>query len=69
MVAREKPVALIYDSEFEELTHDAGKRRKRFIAWHEDPKEKPKDPLLEDLIEEGDPSDPSRPSTRAASSS
>src|SRR4051795_7422958 len=54
---REKPVALIYDSEFEELTHDAGTRRKRFIGWHDDPTEKPKDPLLEDLIEGGDDSD------------
>jgi fatty-acyl-CoA synthase len=57
VVDREKPVALVYDSEFEELTHDAGKRRKRFIGWHDDPTEKPKDPLLEDLIEQGDPAD------------
>ena len=56
VVKREKPVALIYDSEFEGLTHDAGKRRKRFISWH-DGAEKPKDPLLEDLIEAGDPDD------------
>ncbi|MFL5846517.1 MAG: AMP-binding protein [Solirubrobacteraceae bacterium] len=65
VVAREKPAALIYDSEFEGLIHDAGKRRKRFIAWREiDPDEnpkKPKDPLLEDLIEQGDPSDPVPP--------
>src|SRR4051794_9502759 len=61
VVAREKPVALIYDSEFEGLTHDAGKRRKRFIAWHDDPETKPKDPLLEDLIEDGDISDPIPP--------
>jgi fatty-acyl-CoA synthase len=57
VVQREKPAALIYDSEFEELTHDAGKRRKRFIGWHDDPSEKPKDPLVEDLIAEGDPDD------------
>jgi fatty-acyl-CoA synthase len=55
VVAREKPVAIIYDAEFEELVHDAGVRRKRFIAWH-DEGEKPKDPLLDDLIERGDPS-------------
>src|SRR3954454_22557303 len=63
VVAREKPAALIYDSEFEELTHDAGKRRKRFIAWHDVDEEdtKPKDPLLEDLIEAGDTSDPDPP--------
>src|SRR4051795_481814 len=52
---REKPAALIYDSEFEGLTHDAAKRRMRFIAWNDDPTKKPTpptsgDPLLEDLI-------------------
>ena len=64
VVKREKPVALIYDAEFEELTHDAGQRRKRFIAWPGTAGEAggrggeaPKDPLLEDLIEAGDPSD------------
>jgi fatty-acyl-CoA synthase len=64
VVKREKPVALIYDAEFEELTHDAGQRRKRFIAWPGTAGEaggrwgeKPKDPLLEDLIEAGDPDD------------
>src|SRR3954452_5673761 len=56
VVDREKPAALIYDEEFEELIHDAGVRRKRFIAWH-DGGEKAKDPLLEDLIREGDSSD------------
>ncbi|MEA2394267.1 MAG: hypothetical protein QOJ82_2158, partial [Solirubrobacteraceae bacterium] len=55
VVRREKPAALIYDQEFEELTHDAGVRRKRFIAWHEGGKAK--DPLIEDLIRDGDPSD------------
>jgi len=66
VVDREKPVALIYDSEFEELVHDAGRRRKRFIAWHDVDEEgsKPKDPLLEDLIERGDPSDPVAPSEK-----
>jgi acyl-CoA synthetase (AMP-forming)/AMP-acid ligase II len=67
VVDREKPAALIYDSEFEELTHDAGVRRKRFIAWHDvDPEhpEKPKDPLIEDLIESGDPTDPVPPTEK-----
>src|SRR3954451_8584783 len=63
VVAREKPVALIYDAEFEELVHDAGVRRKRFIAWH-DGDEKPKDPLIEDLIEQGDASDVVPPSEK-----
>jgi acyl-CoA synthetase (AMP-forming)/AMP-acid ligase II len=56
VVEREKPVAIVYDAEFEDLIHDAGVRRKRFIGWH-DGGEKPKDPLIEDLIEQGDPSD------------
>ena len=66
VVDREKPVALIYDSEFEELVHDAGKRRKRFIAWHDVDEEgtKPKDPLLEDLIAQGDKSDPVAPAEK-----
>jgi acyl-CoA synthetase (AMP-forming)/AMP-acid ligase II len=63
VVAREKPVAIVYDAEFEGLVHDAGVRRKRFIAWH-DGGEKPKDPLLEDLIEQGDPSDVVPPSEK-----
>jgi acyl-CoA synthetase (AMP-forming)/AMP-acid ligase II len=68
VVKREGPVALIYDEEFEELTHDAGRRRKRFIAWH-DPSEregggKPKDPLLEDLIAAGDDAEVVPPSQK-----
>jgi fatty-acyl-CoA synthase len=63
VVKREKPAALIYDAEFEELTHDAGARRKRFIAWH-DGGEQPKDPLLEDLIASGDKSDVSPPAEK-----
>jgi len=54
VVKREKPVALVYDEEFEELTRDAGKRRKRYVAWH-DGDTPAKDPMLEDLIAEGDP--------------
>src|SRR4029453_8804676 len=62
-VKREGPAALIYDAEFEGLTHDAGEGRKRFIAWH-DGGEAPKDPLLEDLIAAGDASDVSPPSEK-----
>jgi acyl-CoA synthetase (AMP-forming)/AMP-acid ligase II len=51
---REKPKALIYDHEFEELIHDASRRRKRFIAWHDADTGRPKDPLLEDLASSGD---------------
>jgi acyl-CoA synthetase (AMP-forming)/AMP-acid ligase II len=63
VVEREKPVAIVYDAEFEELIHDAGVRRKRFIGWHDGP-EKPKDPLIEDLIAAGDPSDVVPPSEK-----
>jgi len=53
---REKPVALIFDEEFTELVEEAAHRRKRFIAWR-DTDEKLSDPVLEDLIDGGDPSD------------
>jgi acyl-CoA synthetase (AMP-forming)/AMP-acid ligase II/uncharacterized membrane protein len=55
VVQREKPVALIFDEEFYGLLEDAGKRRKRFVAWHDG--EKAADPTLDELIEAGDPSD------------
>jgi acyl-CoA synthetase (AMP-forming)/AMP-acid ligase II len=52
---REKPKALVYDEEFAEVLEDAGKRRKRYISWHEPESEgKRKDPTLEELIEGGD---------------
>jgi fatty-acyl-CoA synthase len=54
VVKREKPKAIIYDEEFTELLEDAGKRRKRFIAWHDS--EDTADPTLDELIEQGDPS-------------
>ncbi|MGH3990918.1 MAG: AMP-binding protein, partial [Pseudonocardiaceae bacterium] len=53
VVQREKPKAIVYDEEFGELLEDAGKRRKRFIAWHDS--EDPADPTLDDLIDGGDP--------------
>ena len=61
---REKPKALIYDHEFEELIHDASRRRKRYIAWHEAEDGKPDDPRLDDLIDGGDTSDVAPPSER-----
>jgi acyl-CoA synthetase (AMP-forming)/AMP-acid ligase II len=57
---REKPKAIVYDQEFEALIHEAGKRRKRFVAWLDGdtdpahPKEATADPVLEDLIAQGD---------------
>jgi fatty-acyl-CoA synthase len=60
---REKPKAMIYDQEFGEVLKDAGHRRKRYIAWHDDvDAEKPSDPTLESLIERGDPADVVPPS-------
>jgi acyl-CoA synthetase (AMP-forming)/AMP-acid ligase II/uncharacterized membrane protein len=55
VVGREKPKAVIYDEEFAELLSDAGKRRKRFVAWRDS--DSPPDTTLEELIEAGDPSD------------
>jgi acyl-CoA synthetase (AMP-forming)/AMP-acid ligase II len=48
---REQPKAVIYDHEFAEVLEEAGKRRKRYVAWHDGPTD---DPLLEDVIARGD---------------
>src|SRR4051794_40177759 len=48
---REKPKAVIYDLEFAEVLHEASRRRKRYVAWHDGAT---RDPLLEDLIAGGD---------------
>jgi acyl-CoA synthetase (AMP-forming)/AMP-acid ligase II len=61
---REDPKALIYDFEFEELIHDASRRRKRFIAWHDADDGRPRDPLLEDLASSGDTAPVTPPSER-----
>jgi acyl-CoA synthetase (AMP-forming)/AMP-acid ligase II len=61
---REKPKALIYDHEFEELIHDASRRRKRYIAWHDPDDGKPKDRLIEELIAGGDTRDLTPPPER-----
>jgi acyl-CoA synthetase (AMP-forming)/AMP-acid ligase II len=53
VVHREDPVALIFDEEFTEFTAEAGRRRKRFVAWSE-PGSRPDDPRLDDLIRSGD---------------
>jgi fatty-acyl-CoA synthase len=58
---REKPKAIVYDQEFAELVQEAGKRRKRFVAWFDGetgpPAQPSGDPLLEDLIAQGDTAD------------
>ena len=60
VVKREKPVAIIYDEEFADLLAEAGKRRKRFVAWHDS--ERTADPTLEGLIENGERRDVVAPS-------
>jgi fatty-acyl-CoA synthase len=54
VVQREKPKALIFDEEFYGLLEEAGHRRKRFVAWHDEPKAA--DPTLDELMADGDPS-------------
>jgi fatty-acyl-CoA synthase len=54
VVKREKPKAIVYDQEFEDLIREAGKRRKRFVAWFDGETGPPtQDPVLEDLIAAG----------------
>jgi acyl-CoA synthetase (AMP-forming)/AMP-acid ligase II len=52
---REKPRALIYDEEFGGLLEEAGKRRKRFVAWHDS--DSCADPALDELIRAGEAGD------------
>ena len=61
VVKREGARAVIYDEEFSELVGDSGRRRTRFVAWHEDGG-RTSDPTLESLIENGDPSPVDPPS-------
>jgi acyl-CoA synthetase (AMP-forming)/AMP-acid ligase II len=61
---REKPKALIYDHEFEGLIHDASRRRKRYIAWHDPEDGTPQDPRLADLVDGGDASPVTPPPAR-----
>src|SRR5664279_5444629 len=60
VLAREDPVAVIYDEEFTELVREGAAARKRFVAWSEPgarPPASSPDPLLEDLIARGDSSE------------
>ncbi len=63
VVEREDPVALVYDEEFAEFVEDAGKGRKRFVAWFDGP-DKPDCPIVEDLVAAGDPACPDPPSEK-----
>jgi acyl-CoA synthetase (AMP-forming)/AMP-acid ligase II len=54
VVEREGAIAIVYDEEFAALVDHAKGIHKRFVAWH-DGESVNRDPLLEDLIAEGDP--------------
>jgi acyl-CoA synthetase (AMP-forming)/AMP-acid ligase II/uncharacterized membrane protein len=60
VVEREGPKAIIYDEEFAGLLSEAGKGRKRVVAWRDS--ERTDDPTIDDLIGQGDPSDVVPPS-------
>jgi len=53
VLAREDPIAVIYDEEFADLVREGASRRIRFVGWSE-PSAEPSDPLLEELIARGD---------------
>jgi fatty-acyl-CoA synthase len=59
---REKPKAVIFDHEFADVLKQASARRQRYIAWHDPEDGKPRDPLLEDVIAQGDTADLAPPS-------
>jgi fatty-acyl-CoA synthase len=59
VMKRENAVALIYDEEFRELVRDAGRRRVRFVGWHDS--QELDDPVLEELAASGQVSRPPRP--------
>src|SRR5207248_1745102 len=63
VVAREDPVALIYDEEFAGLVGDACEGRKRFVAWS-DPGAEAAEELLDDLIAAGEVSEPQPPAEK-----
>jgi fatty-acyl-CoA synthase len=56
VLAREAPVAVVYDEEFAELVRDGAAERLRFVAWRE-PGASASDPALDDLIDATDASD------------
>ncbi len=58
---RERVTALIYDEEFAEVLGGAGRRRKRYVAWHE-PDTRRHARTLDELVSQGDRSAPPAPS-------
>jgi fatty-acyl-CoA synthase len=63
VLRREDPAAVVYDAEFSELVADGARERLRFVGWS-DPGSDAADPLLEDLIADGDESGVSPPVER-----
>jgi fatty-acyl-CoA synthase len=61
---REQPKAIIYDSDLAEVVADAAQGRKRFVAWVEEG-DRPEDPSLEQLIADGDPTEPAPPPVKS----
>ena len=66
VVQREKPTAIVYDQEFTELLEEAGKRRKRFVAWVDGRLAARPDARGADRVA-ATPRRPCRPPSRAAS--
>jgi fatty-acyl-CoA synthase len=63
VLAREQPVAVIYDEEFANLVAEGAESRMRFIAWSE-PGAASADELLEDLIARGSGNPPQPPAEK-----
>ena len=65
VVEREEPSVLIYDEEFAEVLEPArkagGRELRCFLGWREDSGSEPGDRPIEDLIDEGDPSEVESP--------
>ena len=53
VLARENPVAVVYDEEFAELVAAGAAGRKRFIAWRDEPGSSAAEPSLDELIARG----------------
>src|SRR3954471_16367329 len=53
VLRREKARALIYDEEFKDVLSEAGRRRRRYVAWQE-PEGRRTDPTLDELVTRGD---------------
>ncbi|MHB8241456.1 MAG: acyl-CoA synthetase [Solirubrobacteraceae bacterium] len=69
VLARESPVAVIYDEEFADLVSEGASTRKRFVAWSEpraggEAPADPSAPLIEDLISNGDRSELTPPAEK-----